>query len=241
MGRNSSVPRNKALLPSQKAWFYHAITAIEGLQPHQFEWRDEWGLYADSPGVDDYRVPSLALKGTDFHFTIERLERGWHLEVSPGNDVYLDAGNVDSWDAVKRRSVIWLSRAKTECGQPDVWAELDAYQPTGDEAIEFSGSNTRFVYEDVTQISKAIQEIREFLRELSGSYAKLADSMDSVNGRLDYLQEKAKTQGRKDWSLMAIGTVTSIAGSVALDPGNMRTLWGLLKAALKAVRLLPPG
>lgn len=107
--------------------------------------------------------------------------------------------------------------------------------------VDQDPSNSPFTPAELARISDSLQRIRNSLSE---SQDVTPEQMEFISRKLDEMQEASERLGRKDWMNLAIGTLTSIIVTAALDRGAAKALLQAAGTALSwlfgtSLQLLP--
>ena len=106
-----------------------------------------------------------------------------------------------------------------------------------DEDVE----NAPFTAAERHRLAASLEQVR---REISARTELSAEQIDFVARKLIEMEAAAERLGRKDWINWALGTLTSIAVTAALDPEVAKLLFRVAGAALSwvvggSIKLLP--
>jgi len=108
-------------------------------------------------------------------------------------------------------------------------------EPEGTEA-----ENTPFTSEEVKYIQQSISEIKTYL--LGATSLNEAQKL-FIENQFAHMGSAAARMGRKDWIVLAVGTLTNIIIGAALNPESARALFNiaqrLLGWAFGGIHLLP--
>ncbi len=94
--------------------------------------------------------------------------------------------------------------------------------------------NTPFSKEEIGEITLAVSNTKVQLEKLR----LLPAQLQLVEGKLDYVAEKAKTLGRVDWKNLFVGTIISLVVQYAIPPQVARTIWMIVGETFKRVILI---
>ena len=162
------------------------------------------------------------------------------VTYSPG------ANTQESWEARPNWSGMldsvqrWLGYLKREVEAPDLWAALAEEQELlGAEPAE--AVNTPFNAEEQVQVKRAIEEIRVYI---TATHTLEAEPLAEINRKLDYLIDASTRLGRKDWKIICVGILVTLAIPQLTPSGpGVRELfaiaWHLLRHVLGSV-ISPP-
>lgn len=200
------------------------IIKINGLDPFNFEWDKEVGK--------GNIVSFLKYKDTDYLFGIKVSKNDFELFVSPGFELILQINKVRSWNDVVVSFQQWLFCLEREISQPDLWEELekiklDDFIPELD-GFEFEEeyAGQEFSYREVVQIQEGINNIRDYLVEVSDGNT---EEIKIINQRLDYLTDAVKRMGRTDWKNIFIGVMIDIGINIISDPAQRKIIGQMIQ------------
>ena len=144
----------------------------------------------------------------------------------------LDKRYPGSWEYQRRYVREWLSYLRREIDQPDLWAEISKYRLPPESELGPDVPNEPFTAYQVEQILSGLNQVRAYLEEqgLATEEQKLF-----VNERLNYLEDAAKRQGRKDVIHTCIGVFFTIITALALAPEQAKTMWYLIRDAIAGI------
>jgi hypothetical protein len=121
---------------------------------------------------------------------------------------------IDGWPKQMDGFSEWLERLKAELDVPDLWAELRH----DDRAVftvvaDPSAENTPFTEDEREEIARVLAELTA---EVKDSFALTADSIKLLDAGVAQLIDDSQRIGRKDWLLLFIGVMVSIAVTAAI-------------------------
>ncbi len=137
-----------------------------------------------------------------------------------------------NWNSLISVFSDWAQKVRVELDEPDPSLLIEQGRmllgsiPTpGTHADKFSEYDLHFVHESVGRIRKfLVSEIAPNEQQLS-----------SIDERLRYLEESAKTQDKKAWAYTSIGVAFTIASALALSPEQGQKLFVLTSELLKGI------
>lgn len=187
-----------------------------GLDPSDFEWSRRKSTSGNST------VSVLLYHPTGAYYVFDLKDNC--AECSPGMDTTIERFTAGSWSLQLSYVDTWLRSVKREAKEPDLWAAilqekilvLAATSPKGRDA-PFSAKERRYVS----------SQLKNLKRHLSTTQNLSNSQMRFITARLNYLEEAAQRQGRRDWIHTAIGVLFTIAVGVALAPDSARELFRL--------------
>jgi hypothetical protein len=139
---------------------------------------------------------------------------------SPGRERLREEEFFHTWDSLLAGFDDWLTCLTGELKIPDLWATI-----SGDtQLIKLAADqdNRPFTPDDQLQFKKALDEIKTYLIK---SHNLTGARLETVEGRLSYLEEAATRMGRKDVIHIAIGVLANIATGLLLDADGTRELF----------------
>jgi hypothetical protein len=151
------------------------------------------------------------------------------IDYSPGPNGRKGYLQVRQWPDVMRSARTWAEGLKRELSAPDLWAAIEAEREFMS-GVPTSASNSPFDQQEKAQIVRSLREIKDFLintQQLS------EDQKVLTSGRLAELEEAAYRLGRKDWILIAIGTMMNIVVSAGFNPEQAQALVHFASNALR--------
>ncbi len=197
------------LLPSQKNEVFAAVQTAK-LDPAEFEWADYRSRFKR-----DLYVPILLHKTSNYFFQFDtHPSRGRHVFFSPGDGKHEENQGAEKWEQVRPFVHYWLARLKQEVSQPDLWASIGTEKALVVN-VQPGTSDEPFNQDEIKRIENSIEEIKRYL---ASTQNLTAEQLRFTNARLTYLAEAAQRMGRKDWVLLAVGTLTNIVIGAAFAP-----------------------
>ncbi len=203
----------------------------KGLDPLEFEWDTRGSKHVHGS------VSGIFHRPTGYYFIFEHTPTHRVSVYSPGSDTLHTTASRPEWNQQLRDVRKWLDYLKRESEAPDLWAEIAQETTIAEAASSETASNTPLTPQEQEYISSQLQEIKQYLittHDLSEDHAEF------VEGRLNYLEEAAKREGRQDWLHTAIGVVFTISVGIALAPGAARELlWFVTNTFRQLVDTIP--
>jgi hypothetical protein len=210
-----------------------------GLDPSQFSW--------ERVRQGNAEISRLVPKETSFHFDFgdayDSNKRRWLWECRwvPIADRRVEMQvQSDAWPGVLVWVQEWLTVLTKEISAPDLWAALASESQLVRTAAGPFDDNAPFTTPEEIRVAQVIHELKEHLLrtvELS------ADQLKFIEARLGHLEDAAGRLGRKDWTTLAMGALTSIIIGTALPPDSARELFSLagrlLSWIVEVTRALP--
>ena len=221
------------LLPKQKKELFKLIEQY-ALDPGNFQWEEKPTSRATTSYAYGEELPRLVYKGTDFYFAFEYRKKKYNAVYCPGKTTFDDSLFGVIWNVLLNHFTVWLRCLKREIEQPDLWEELLKSKFASDTS---EISNEQFTEQEQIKISEGINNIRAYIES---EFTHLKDQSAFVNEQLDYLVSASKRLGKKDWILMSIGTITSLALKFSMSSEQANTIWEFIKSSLIGIiQLLP--
>lgn len=179
----------------------------------------------------------LTVRSSALFFDIEgtRLNTGdlvYQVEFFPGSRPAIPQhAKHSTWDTLTVDFKRWAQRIRVELDEPDPWALVEQGRmllgsiPTTDVYVH------KFSENDLILVHGFLQRIRGFLVTVAPNDRQL----ETIDERLRYLEESARTQDKKGWAYTAVGVVATIASALALSPEQGHRLFELTSELLKAI------
>jgi hypothetical protein len=199
------------LLLTQKNELFKLLRSFD-LPLNDFVWETPEGHFGVS-------IPRLTHSPSGLYFEI-LFSEGFLKSVTyfPGPSGSKWHGQVRDWNGVMRDAEVWARFLKREVSVPDLWASIQSereFMSGGSIAI----ANSAFDKNELKRITESLQEIREFLEK---NHNLSQDQFAFVSSKFSLLEEAATRVGRKDWNMIAIGALVSIAIAIALSTDQFR-------------------
>jgi len=218
---------NVYLMKGQKNDLLMEIKRTE-LDPLNFEWK-RLGDNKKNRGILD----SFTYKGTDYFFAVNIPSEHFVIAYSPGHTILQERVARYDWESVVYTFRDWLSYLSREISQPDLWEELEGLKENASFEYEFEyeteNGMQQFTYQQVVQIEKGINEIREYLLE------QVDGKTDEINHKLDYLIDASKRMGRTDWKNVFFGALVNLAINTGLDEMQRQAVVALFQSAVTGI------
>lgn len=133
------------------------------------------------------------------------------------------------WDEVHDYFVVWVQNLAYELEQPDFWQTGSETKRIIESATSDDIENTPFSPEEQKALHQKLDEIKNYVlatHNLNEEQAKIFTT------RFDYLKGSTARVGRKDWFLLALGTLSGYYLQLALPPEALKDVikltWGLV-------------
>ena len=187
-----------------------SLVQAAGLDPTLFAWREAKSRY-----TANLVVSVLGYGQSDYYFRFDFSNNMPTCDFSPGEDKLVDTGYTGAvWSGQVRCAKDWLSWLRREVQAPDLWAAI-----AGSTAL--IGASERpvpegpFSTEERKRVAVSINELKEYIQK---SYEVPLGRWTIVSGQLDYLIEATTRMGKKDWVLLAAGTLVNVVLTASLSP-----------------------
>lgn len=95
--------------------------------------------------------------------------------------------------------------------------------------VDDDPDNSPFTSQEIERVKESLEQIK---LEMSQRHDLLPEQLDLISRKLDDMQAASERLGRKDWMHLAIGTLTSIVTTMALDQDLARGLFQTAQEAL---------
>ncbi len=218
------------ILKSQKSEIHNCISNT-GLEPSMFEWKE---ARSRCSGIG--RISQLSYIKTDYFFKFDFHANGGHwCAFSPGINSRFSEKYSQKWDNQLMSVRRWLLCLKSKIETVDPWDDIDKYMPGVEINLEDEKENSPFSYEQVEHITNTLHKLKD---EIKKSYDLDTEQDKLVQEKLDYLIDRSKKVGRKDWKILFVGIIVALTVDLVLDPEEVKGLWGLVKSCFKGILLL---
>ncbi len=227
---------DRDLMKHQRNAVFEAIRE-SGFSPSEFQWQT---INSQLGGA--VQVPQIVHMPTQSYFDFDNGGANNFLTTcAPGeNTPKATAGGTVNWPAPLNHFKNWLSYVKRDIETPDLWAMSGGETELIDAVSDSSEDNSRYSTTELSQISTAINEIKEFIvntHQLSG------ERLNFIELRFAYLIEASERVGRKDWKNLLLSVLFSIVISLSLPQEASGELFRFTSAVLHNIiggpRLLP--
>ena len=208
--------KNYLLLTTHKNDILQAVNDA-GLDPAEFQWRE-----VRAEGAGEAVVSSLVHTPTGYQITFDmRYGQNWVI-YSPGQQSPRDDEYCAGWVEVHHNAKQWAGYLKRELDAPDLWAVIERQRQLAESAVAVGTPNTRFNEDEQQFISARLDEIKA---QLTAMHQLQEDHGRLLSDQFEFLKEESKTQPRKNWMLMVLGTVASF-GLSQVKPEAVKDLLG---------------
>jgi hypothetical protein len=160
------------------------------------------------------------------------------VEYFPGVEAKQEYHLATAWSEILEWLKSWINVIQRELSQPDPWILLTQGSILTDSIPDSDNITEKLSEEDFHRLGEFTNSLREFLV----SEIKLSqDQFKLIDERLEYLEESAKRQNKRDWAHTAIGVTFTIAIGLALAPEQASKLLALTSEFLRTlfIKLLP--
>jgi hypothetical protein len=221
------VPR--PILRSQANEVFKRIEQAE-LDPSDFTWEMRGGKYPNST----YLVSCLVHLPTWFFFEFDfYLWNGdWtrrYSQFQPGGaDSLPQQSYDDTWEEQLATCEQWISIVAREVKAPALWNEIrkagTLLSPIG---VKGEAENKPFSKSETEQIRASLARIEKEMQKIITT-----EQFNELRSRLAWLEVAASRMGRKDWILLALGSLVSFATGAVLTPSTASKLFQIAGDAL---------
>jgi hypothetical protein len=226
----------RALLKSQ-ANEVLALMSANDIEPKEFQW------IMEPSRLLDYQANKIFHKNTGYYFLFDfssKIQSGknypYYVEYYPNNLGRKTDINIWDWESALTEFKDWIKIMKKEIEAEDPWNIFNA------DNEQFAGSfddidNEPFNENDQKVISSRLKEIENYFT----NYDEISeDNMIIIKKQLDYLIDCSKRMGRKDWYLVAYGTIFALLAGLALPPAISHKIFNFIVISIANVLRTPP-
>ncbi len=220
------MAKSQTLLKTQRNEVFK-ILQDAGLEVADFSWVDVLAIRSKGGTVSclNYKEGRL-----HFKFDYDFLQDFWICEFSPGEEVPVEkVRKIDSLEDMFGYVCMWAESLKEEIDAPDLWGEIQKYQPIFSLAPREQIVNEPIPAYEAEEISKALNKLTA---KVTKHFQLSQEQGELVRFKLDYLSDAVKRQGRLDWVHTCIGVFITIAMGLAMAPEQAKELWTLFKEAM---------
>jgi phage-related protein len=223
------VPDDTRLLKTQKNDVF-LVVQKGGLAPTDFYWTEEtrWDTSRDG-NSDQFRTTVLYHTPTKFYYCFGR----YSDQYSPGYEHRINAReHGDDWGY--RLTIVgdWLSYLRREYDAPDLWKLLQQQSKLARLATSERLSNDQFTASEKDYIRNQLGEIRRHITSIHKLQLQQSEVLEQGFAHLD---ENLNSFGKKDWLILAIGTLVTIAVAATFSPDVTRSMFSTFMAAIQPV------
>ena len=219
------MAKSQTLLKTQRNEVFK-ILQDAGLEVADFSWVDVKSFGQDGTvSCLNYKEGKLYFK-----FDYDFLSQCWDCEFSPGEELPVEkAHKIDLLEEVFGCVGMWAESLKSEIDAPDLWREIQKYQPIFSLAHREQIVNEPIPAYEAEEISKALNELTT---KVTKHFQLSQEQGELVRFKLDYLSDAVKRQGRLDWEHICISVLVTIVMGLAMAPEQAKELWTLFKEAV---------
>lgn len=173
------------------------------------------------------------LRYDEYYFSFNFNGRKYEPMFSPSENKRTEKLEEIYESELERVFLYWLLNLKKEVNEPDLWADLQKYRPTGEIPEIRDQEKNKFTYDQVDQLKVSFEKIKiEIISEF-----KLNEKQEKELGEnIDYLVEAAKRQNMRDWRNLCIGTFMGLAMNLAVTPDKINRFWQIINDGFGVVR-----
>jgi hypothetical protein len=217
-----------SLLTSKKNELFDTILE-QGFSPNSF-------IFHETTKKNEV---TLAMKDSKyfFRFVFEVSSNTLYIRAvvfSPGEHTPVEnhAGYAQ-WGWVTESLLTWLNYLRREIEEPDKWKQVfEAGKRISWESDE--EDNKQFTFEEVKDIERSIELAKKQLEKLGLQNEQLK----TLEKKLDYVADKAKTLGKVDWKNLFVGTMIGFIVQAAIPPETAKSIWLILQEAFRKILLI---
>lgn len=170
--------------------------------------------------------------GNEF-FAISITTDGYKVEFFPDDKMSVVILEYEAWETVTHNFEIWIKAIKGSANEPDLWANLKKYRPSGDISEISANEKNHFTYEQVEQLKITFDEIK---KQITSEFNLNKKQEKQLSENIDYLVEAAKRQNMRDWRNLCIGTFMGLAMNLAITPDKINRFWQIINDGFGIVR-----
>jgi hypothetical protein len=202
---------NKQVLRTTQKNFLFTYLQNHGFSPADFELKED----------GESELVIVRHRSSNYFFSVSVTIAGEHIAVfSPGEQTLKEERPQLNWKGVEAQFAKWVTNLSEELQIPDLWSTI-----TGDtQLIRLAADqdNRPFTPDEQTQVKKALDEIKAYLiktHNLSG------DRLEAIERQLSYLDEASARLGRKDWTVILLGSLLGMVSNLSLSADGTRDLF----------------
>jgi hypothetical protein len=153
--------------------------------------------------------------------------------IFPGSEPAVpESLGTPDWNDVIGSFKLWARAIRVELDEPDPWLLVEQGSMLLGSIPSAADYVDKFSERDLVLVQGFLGQIRDFLvAETNPTQQQLL----SIEERLRYLMESAKTQDKKAWAYTTVGVVVTIASALVLSPEQGHKLFELTAQLLKAI------
>ena len=142
-------------------------------------------------------------------------------QYSPGRDEQISRTRTQKFQVTIAFFKLWLSYLKREVEAPDLWASIQTKREDVSRAIAPGADNSKFTEGEQELLAQKLDTIAGLLSD----QLKLGDeSKRLLEQQFEFLKEESKTQGRRSWMQIALGTVVTLVIEHVITNEGAQTL-----------------
>lgn len=192
-----------------------------GIDPSEFHWKDGRIEDGSEYGVAEFTVSILNhASGHFFRF-------GAYTDTfSPGHASRIAHEDIsyvrENWP--NRLNIVhnWLRYLKRELDAPDLWSAILQERQLLRISSQPQLPNAQFTSEEKQYVIHQLDDIR---RLLVSSHRLQAEQAETIEQGFNYIVESMDRSGKKDWLMLAIGSLVTIATTATLSPEIAREMF----------------
>lgn len=178
-----------------------------------------------------FEVPKLINLSTNYYFKFDIQEGDlFTTEYFPNEKGVIHIRSHLNWNCQFIEFVTWIDTLKNELETPDFWEiSLNAskiFELTADKGL----TNELFTIEEQDYISAKLLEIENYLIE---NYNLSSENLAFIKEKINYLEDRSKRLGKKDWLNIVIGISFKIAMDIGLSSQLAKDFFKLVGTAFR--------
>lgn len=221
-GGRSLQMADKPIMASQ---VHKVVSLIEnhGFNPSEFKWRRRVSIQMYPSTVSEViHEPTGYCFTFDFYPHPVRGEGHW-AQFSPGKERLTEERNTQTWENQEQCVAEWLRNIKREIRAEALLEATAGQRKLAEVASSSQTSNTPFTPEEREYIAGRIREIKQYLAENLPP-----GQMQAIATQLDELVDASRNTGRRQWMLLAVGTVVNAVIQYGIQPNVANQLLRLV-------------
>lgn len=185
---------------------------------------------------------TVSIQNSNFRFTVgyfsSHTQNEYTAEFFPSERAHPQKTYHGDYEALVDEASWWAERVGKELSEPDPWILLGKGRLPHPELVDRIEENQKFNEGELQAIKKSLEKIRDFLAKDVNPEPR---QFKAIEEQLDFLEEEAKKQGKKQWMYVAIGVVATIADGLVMSPDQAHKLFSFLSDLSKHLfmKLLP--
>lgn len=220
-GNIISVMEMLPLLKTQRKALFDSLVG-KGLNHSSFTFKA-----AASPANRTGTV--IRFKSTRFHFTFKMFEELFTIERVPGDKRAYSKQECKTWGGLLERFNLWLDDLRREVETPDPWEQNENYETIVSVVPSLSAPNEPFSLAEQRGIWKALVAMQGTLLAATEG---IEEQQAAIRAEIQNLKEATERMGRKDWVMLTIGTLVSLATAMTITPEATKAALNYLRHSI---------